>query len=81
MFLQLDPVPFTKDWYGKYKQRILANLPRYQKLACVDLGSYCCKFATIENSNSDSIITCSVESVVALVSHDFNYFCILIRFN
>eukprot|EP00731_Ephydatia_muelleri_P018508 Em0011g548a len=85
MFLQLDPVPFTKDWYGKYKQRILANLPRYQKLACVDLGSYCCKFATIENCNSDSIITSSVESVVAMVPgiYDFHvrracyerYFC------
>ncbi|KAL5486916.1 hypothetical protein EMCRGX_G019456 [Ephydatia muelleri] len=65
-FNKLDPVPFTKDWYGKYKQRILANLPHYQKLACVDLGSYCCKFATIENCNSDSIITSSVESVVAI---------------
>ncbi|KAL5486910.1 hypothetical protein EMCRGX_G019450 [Ephydatia muelleri] len=84
-FNKLDPVPFTKDWYGKYKQRILANLPHYKKLACVDLGSYCCKFATIENCNSDSIITCSDESVVALVPgmYDFHvrrsryerYFC------
>ena len=57
---------------GIYKQCILANLPRYKKLACVDLGSYCCKFATIENCNSDRIIMCSVGSVVAFVSHDSN---------
>ena len=42
-------------------------LPKYKKLACVDLGSYSCKFAVVDRDNSD-IITSSVESVVALVS-------------
>lgn len=69
MVFQVDPSPFVKDWYGKYKQCILVNLPKYKKLACVDLGSYSCKFAVVDrdNDNSDTI-TSSVESVVAMVS-------------
>ena len=39
------------------------------KLACVDLGSHCCKFAVLNKDDSKSIITDSFESVVALVSY------------
>ena len=64
--LQLDPFPFTKDWYGNYKQHVVADVGTCKKVACVDLGSFSCKFAVVDRSNS-SIVTSSIESVVALV--------------
>ena len=64
--LIVDPVPFTKDWYGKYKQRVLSDLNTCKKVACVDLGSFLCKFAVVDRDNS-TITTSTIESVVAVV--------------
>ncbi|KAL5486937.1 hypothetical protein EMCRGX_G019478 [Ephydatia muelleri] len=82
--LQLDPVPFTKDWYGKYKQRVVAGVGVCQKVACIDLGSFSCKFAVIDRHDSFTSVS-SIESVVAVVDglYDFHlrrrryerYFC------
>ena len=66
MKLIVDPVPFTKDWYGKYKQRVLSDLNTCKKVACVDLGSFLCKFAVVDRDNS-TITTSTIESVVAVV--------------
>lgn len=80
----MDPAPYTKDWYGKYKQRVLSDLNTCKKVACVDLGSFLCKFAVVDRDNS-ALTTSTIESVVALVgvsflrylSYTFVCFCLI----
>ena len=58
-------LPFIKDWYGLYKQRVVMDSSA--KVMVVDLGSFSCKCALVDRVKSH-IMTATIESVVALVS-------------
>lgn len=62
--MQPEPGPFTKDWYGLYKQRVLMDSPL--KVVVMDFGSYSSKCAAIYRKNC-TVKTSCIESVVAEV--------------